>query len=171
MFTRRIPLGVLGTLLALLSSVGCVERRLMIRTNPVGASVKVDDYEVGTTPCAINYTYYGTRKLKIEKPGFETLTVLQPVPAPWYQIPPIDFVSEVLVPWQIRDQRTLEYQLVPQVVVPNEHLQARGEDLRRKTQGGVPVGAMPGINSGPPSSPFLGPGPVSPLESVAPRGY
>ena len=49
------------------------------------------------------------------KPGYETLTVNQPIPTPWYQIPPLDFVSENLVPTKIRDNRTVTFDLAPQI--------------------------------------------------------
>ena len=48
---------------------------MTIRTNPPGALVYVDDYEIGTTPVSTNFTYYGKRKIRIVKDGYETLTV------------------------------------------------------------------------------------------------
>jgi hypothetical protein len=112
---------------------GCVQRRMMIRSNPPGAQVYIDDYPepVGVTPCAANFTYYGTRKIRLVKDGCETLTVMQSVPAPWYEYTPFDFIAENFVPGEIRDQRVLDYQLRPQVVVPSEQLIARAEELRR----------------------------------------
>ena len=110
---------------------GCVRRRMMIRTNPPGALVYVDDYEIGTTPIAKDFTYYGKRKIRLVKDGYETLTVMQSVPTPWYQIPPLDFVAENLVPGTIRDQRTFNYVLNPQTVVPSDQLLSRAENLRR----------------------------------------
>lgn len=111
---------------------------MMVRTNPPGALVYVDNQLVGTTPCATDFVYYGTRELRLVKPGFETLTVNQPIPAPWYEIPPLDFASENLVPRKIQDFRTLSYNLTPQVIVPTEQLLDRGEELRRSTlQGSV----------------------------------
>jgi hypothetical protein len=92
-----------------------------------------------------SFTYYGTRKIRLVKNGYETLTVMQPVPVPWYQITPIDFVAENLVPGQIRDNRTFDYQLVPQMIVPTEQLLDRAEGLRRQTRGsGVVQAAPPG---------------------------
>ena len=77
---------------------------------------------------------------------------MQPIPAPWYQFPPIDFVAENFVPGQIRDQRVLDFQLKPQLVVPTEQLLSRAEGLRREVHatsavaapawpGGAPAGA------------------------------
>ena len=95
-------LAVAATILALAGS-GCVERRMIIRTNPPGALAYVDDNEVGLTPVAISPIYYGNRKIRLVKDGYETLTLIQSVPPPWYEIPPLDFFSENLVPGKIRD--------------------------------------------------------------------
>lgn len=140
-------------LFACLLQTGCVRRRLMIRSNPPGAMVYVDNQPIGTTPCATDFTYYGTREIRLVKAGYETLTVNQPLPAPWYQIPPLDFVSENLVPRKIQDYRTASFNMVPQVIVPTEQLIARGEQLRQSTlQGAVlpanTTGPLPVIPSG-----------------------
>jgi hypothetical protein len=136
---------VLGLLFCTLN-IGCVQRRMTVRTNPPGALLYVDDYEIGTTPVSLPFTYYGTRKIRLVKDGYETLTVMQPIPAPWYEFFPMDFVSENFVPGQIRDQRTLDFQLRPQAVVPTEQLLSRAEGLRRGihtatgTGGPAPIG-------------------------------
>ncbi|MFH1922295.1 MAG: PEGA domain-containing protein [Planctomycetota bacterium] len=116
---------------------------MTIRSNPPGAVVYVDGYEIGTTPVSHNFTYYGTRKIRLVRNGYETLTVMQPIPPPWYQIPPLDFVSETLVPGKLRDGRTLNYQMVPQKVVPTEELLGRAEGLRGRAQSSGIVRASP----------------------------
>jgi len=153
---------------------GCVQRRMAIRTNPPGALVYVDDYEIGTTPISTDFTYYGQRKIRLVKDGYETLTVMQPVTAPWYQIPPLDFVTENLVPGEIRDQRTFSYQLTPQTVVPTDQLLSRAESLRR---GIAPVGAAgpsaPVGATGPtlaPGGPAIAPMPAVPEPIATPDG-
>ena len=75
---------------------GCVHRRMTIRTNPPGAQVYIDGYEIGTTPCSTSFIYYGTRNIRLERDGYETLHVKQYIPAPWYEIPPLDFFAENL---------------------------------------------------------------------------
>jgi hypothetical protein len=112
---------------------GCVRRRLNIQSNPPGALVYVDNQQIGTTPCAVDFVYYGTREIRLIKPGYDTLTISQPIPTPWYQIPPIDFVSEVLVPYKIRDNRTVAFNLQPQLMIPTEELIERGNQLRQAT--------------------------------------
>ncbi len=137
-----------------MGQTGCVQRRMMIRSNPPGALVYVDDYEIGVTPISSNFTYYGQRKIRLVKDGYETLTVMQSIPAPWYQIPPLDFVSENLVPGEIRDRQTFSYQLTPQRVVPTDQLLGRAESLRR---GMHTIGAVGPLSPTPafPTSPTM----------------
>lgn len=143
--------------LAALAAGGCVQRRFLIRSNPPGAVVYVDKYEIGRTPVSHDFTYYGTREIRLVKDGYQTLTVQQPIPAPWYQVPPLDFVAENLIPGEIRDVRVLDYQLQPDVVVPKAQLMERAEGLRRGTQRSQPVGpaAAPAVepSSLPPARP------------------
>ncbi|NLF07482.1 MAG: PEGA domain-containing protein [Pirellulaceae bacterium] len=110
---------------------GCLHRRMTIRTNPPGALLYVDDYEIGTTPVSTSFTYYGKRKIRLVKDGYETLTVIQDIPPPWYEYPVLDFITENFVPGHIRDQRVLDYQLRPQTIVPTDQLLSRAENLRR----------------------------------------
>lgn len=153
---RRFVGGSSLWLLALVlcaSQFGCVQRRITIRTNPPGALVYIDDYAIGTTPCSTDFIYYGTRKVRIVKSGYETLTVMQPIPAPWYQYPVLDFVTENLIPGEIRDERTVEYQLQPQTVVPPQQLLERAENLRHAAAGPpLPVPPAGPVYNGPPSA-------------------
>jgi hypothetical protein len=109
-----------------------VRRRLEVRTNPPGAELYVDNQFIGTTPCGVDFTYYGTREIRLVKPGFEPFAVNQPIPTPWWEIPPLDFISENLVPTKLRDNRTVIYDLQPQVIVPEHVLIGRGEELRQQ---------------------------------------
>src|SRR5215213_9340101 len=126
-----------------------VRRRLNVNSNPQGALVYVDNQQIGTTPCSVDFTYYGTREIRLIKAGFETLTVNQPIPAPWYQYTPIDFVSENLVTTKIRDNRTVSFNLAPQLIVPTQELIGRANQLRQDTlqYGAVPVGGAIPINT------------------------
>jgi hypothetical protein len=154
------------------TSLGCVQRRFTIRSNPPGALVYIDDYEIGATPCSTDFTYYGTRKIRLVKDGYETLTVLQPVPTPWYQFPGLDFVSENLVPGEIRDERILDYQLQPQVIVPTEQLLGRAEELRRSTGSTTPQPGLPPAAMGSPPAtapPMLTPPTAAPESLPSPQ--
>ncbi len=156
---------LLGLLLCTCQS-GCVERRLTIRSNPPGALVYVDDYEIGVTPVSTSFIYYGTRKIRLVKDGYETLTVMQSIPSPWYEYVPLDFVSENFVPGQIRDQRVLDFQLKPQMLVPTDQLLQRAEQLRRGVHPAPSVVAPAGGAVRPPAVGPPGPGEMVP----APQG-
>lgn len=149
-------------IVALLAAApGCVRRRLTVRSNPPGAVVYVDNQQIGETPCATDFTYYGTRKIRLEKAGYETLSVKQPIPTPWYETPGIDFISENLIPLRIRDNRNVAFDLAPQRMVPAEELIGRAEQLRREAQ---PNGLLTPGAALPPGSP------VSPGTVLAPVG-
>jgi hypothetical protein len=145
---------------SLLLSSGCVQRRMTVRTNVPGAQVYVDDHEVGRTPVSTDFIYYGDRTIKLVKDGYETQTIKQPVDAPWYQWPGIDFFSENVWPWEIRDERQFNYQMQPQYVVPTDTLLTRAEDLRRSNTAALQT-----------TVPALGPQPISPPGMIAPPGY
>lgn len=161
---QAILLGILLMFTFALPANGTVRRRLNVNSNPPGALVYVDNQQVGTTPCSIDFIYYGTREIRLIKPGFETLTVNQPIPAPWYEYVPLDFVSENLTPTKIRDNRTVTYNLAPQLVIPTQELVDRANQLRQETL------QFPGVSVGP--NPLLvpAPGPVvaPPSQLVAP---
>ena len=140
-------------LVGLLMAGGCVRRRLTVRSNPPGAVVYIDNQLVGKTPCSLNYIYYGTREIRLVKDGYETLTVNQPIPTPWYEVPPLDFFSEVVNPNEIRDERTVSFNLQPQLLVPHESLVARGEQLRQGVRSGGPI-PVTGRNPSPVGEPF-----------------
>lgn len=131
--------------------VGCVRRRLTIRSRPAGARVYVDDHEIGTTPVSHKFTYYGGRKIRLVKDGYETLTTDRTIRMPWYQVPPLDFFSENVVPVDLHDQHTLDFTLQPQVVVPSGQLLGRAEELRRQARQGAAAGpAVPAMQGGAP---------------------
>ncbi len=182
MFGIRWPKMVFMALLGGVVALGCVQRRLIVRSNPPGARVIVDDtYEMGITPVAFSYTYYGTRKIKLIRDGYETLTVYQSLPAPWYQWPVLDFITENLIPWEIRDERVVEYQLRPQAVVPTEQLIRRAGELRRVAHGGqlppvrptqTPASGSPGTSAPPtPPAPTSPPAPQQPNPYLPPGGF
>ena len=179
---RPTHLIVLAAIVFLFGSSGCVQRRMTIRSNPPGARVYVDDYEIGDTPVSASFTYYGTRKIRLVKDGYETLTVMQKFPTPWYEIVPLDFISENFVLGKITNRLVLDYQLQPKMEARIDQLQARAEDLRRSTHGSAavplapPAGALPqpqqSIPQGnfpptalPPSSPPPGTPEMSPVPS------
>jgi len=156
--------------LAGLAVPGCVQRRMTIRSSPPGALVYVDDYELGATPVSHDFVYYGTRKIKLVKDGYETLTVRQPFPLPWYQFFPLDFVTENLIPWEIRDERVVDLAMVPAASTAPESVVARAEQARlaagslppAEPARVVPIPALPQPVPAPPPA-------LPPLQQFAPQ--
>ena len=111
---------------------GCVYRRLTVRTNPPGAIVEVNGKRIGTSPASMDFTYYGTYEIKLSKPGFETLTIKQPVAPPWYQIPPLDAVSDNLIPVQVTNRHDFLWNLNP---LPAGTLHRRAFNPRQHSSG------------------------------------
>jgi hypothetical protein len=103
---------------------------MTVRSIPAGATVYIDEQPIGQTPVSTPFTYYGTRKIQLVKDNFETLTVKQTFNPPWYEYPVIEFFSENVWPWELRDERGLDFQMIPQVIVPTERLLENGQQLR-----------------------------------------
>ena len=116
---------------------GCVHRRLTVNSNPPGARVLLDGEEVGETPTSVDFTHYGTHEVVLQKDGYDTLKTMQTVPAPWYQIPPIDFFSDNLLPFQLTNRHEFNYQLQSSPTVPStQGLRDRANSLRSETHAG-----------------------------------
>jgi hypothetical protein len=125
-------LGALTACAGLLA--GCVERRFVINTAPQGAVVYENGQPLGASPADHHFTYYGTYHFTLVKDGFQTLNIMQPVPAPWYEYPGLDFIAENLVPWWIIDRREFNYPLEP-LHVPNAgELLGQAQTLRSQGQ-------------------------------------
>lgn len=129
-------LATVYAVLAVCSLSGCVSRRLTIRTDPPGALVEVEGQRIGYTPCSLDFTYYATREIRLSKVGYETLTIQQPVPPPWYQVPPFDFISDNFLPVHVTNRHDFTYRLVPQRIVSEEELLDRASGVRTQTQVG-----------------------------------
>lgn len=110
---------------------------MTVRTNPPGATVSVDNQVIGTSPAASSFVYYGTREFRIEKDGYRTETIRRRLNPPWYEFPGLDFVSETLWPGELRDERIIDVQLVPQTIEPTDDVMGRAESLRNQSRSGV----------------------------------
>lgn len=127
--------GMLGALLlAGFSQAGCVERLLAVHSDPPGASVYLDGEKVGTTPCEIPYLWYGTRDLILELRGFTLVRQQVTLNPPWWQITPLDFVTDVVVPITLHDRMSVSYTLDTAPVTRQEvdAVLERADELRKK---------------------------------------
>lgn len=132
-----------------LAITGCVERRFVITTDPFGAAVfNEHDMPIGASPADQQFVYYGKYRFKLVKDGYQTKIVEEPIRAPWYAWPGIDFISENLIPFTIRDIRRLHYKLDPIETIPPEKVRADGEMLRQR---GLTIGTpLPEVAVPPP---------------------
>ncbi len=77
-------------------SLGCVERRLMITSQPAGALVFLNDQEVGRTPLEVPFTWYGVYDVRLEQEGYQTLETKQEAKRPWWEAPGPDLFAEAI---------------------------------------------------------------------------
>lgn len=120
-----------------LACCGCVQRRLIVRSQPEGAFVQIDGQQIGYTPVSVPFTYYGTRDIQLEKDGFKTVKVQQRVRPPWYARFPVSFFSENFSPREIHDERLLDFQMEPKTEVQENLLLDRANGLRGDVQRGT----------------------------------
>src|SRR5438132_8845491 len=99
---RWLALGVLATGLA-----GCVERRMLIVSDPPGATVFVNGENVGLSPASVPFIYYGKYDITLVRDGYQTTTEHHRIRRPWFEFFPFDFGAEVLYPGHIQDNRTI----------------------------------------------------------------
>lgn len=115
---------------------------MVINTDPPGARVFLDDELVGESPVKVPFTYYGVRKLTIEKMDkdgkltHKRLTMMADINPPYYQFFPVDLVSELVAPVKLKDERTFNFQLEPIGFRPPKEIRGEllknAEELRRK---------------------------------------
>jgi hypothetical protein len=108
-------------LFALALSAGCVERKLIIESDPPGAPVWIDEQYAGVTPLDYPFAHYGTRSVRVgplrDENGRLTYRESERVfdiDWPYYERFPIDFFYEVLYPRTLVDEHRLpEFALEP----------------------------------------------------------
>lgn len=118
---------------ALLTPSACVRRTVTFKTVPDGATVRLNDQDIGQTPVTVDFTWYGDYDIAYEKDGYETLRTHKKLDAPWYQIPPIDLLAETLVPYTIVDRRLIEAELAPATQPSRQELTQRAKEFRDRT--------------------------------------
>jgi hypothetical protein len=153
---------------------GCVTRRYVITSEPMGAIVYRNGQYLGPTPADDYFVYYGKYKFLLVKDGYQPMDVTADLRMPWYQIPGLDFFSENVIPCKFRDVHRLHYQLTPLETVSHADVRHRAEELRDRGKSigspGGPVPPPPGASRVPPGAPGpVVPGPVAPPMPVPPE--
>jgi len=136
--------------------VGCVERRFVITTDPPGAIVHDErGLPIGAAPADRQFVYYGRYRFTLVHDGFQTQVIEEEAKAPWYEWFLLDFISENVIPWTIRDVRRFHYAMQPTQLVPPEAVLQNAQQLRER---GLTTGIqLPNAPS--PSSALMPPAP------------
>lgn len=122
-------LGVGAVLLA-----GCVERRLTIHTEPPGATVLLNDQEIGVSPVTVPFNWYGDYWVRISKEGCETLDTHRKLKPPLHDYPPFDFFLQVLYPGRIVNSYEWTFELAPKQYPTREELIENAEATEQNLQ-------------------------------------
>ena len=116
---------------------GCVERQMTLVSEPQGAKAYYNGEYVGQTPVTFHFTYYQPPRIRLEKDGYETLTVIQPVEPPLYELFPLDILAET-APWTVYDRHAFTYPLRAMEPVDVNALVTRASELGAETTGEAP---------------------------------
>jgi len=110
---------------------GCVEREMTITSEPEGALVMVSSVEKGRTPLTMSFTWYGDYDIIVSMDGYETLKAHRNILPPWYEVPPLDFFSQ-LAPWTYHDRRYLHFVLSRPQPLSKEELKHQAEVMKQE---------------------------------------
>lgn len=92
---RRYPAIAIAGLLVL-AAQGCLERKISMTTEPPGATVWVNDTEVGRTPLTTGFLFYGGYDVVARKDGYEPVSTSRDTPTPLWEYPPFDLIATAL---------------------------------------------------------------------------
>ena len=98
--------------LMLMGLSGCIRKSVTITSDPPNAKVWVNDVYVGQTPVEVPYNWNWFYDIRLEKPGYESLTVRERLYAPPRHWVPFDFLMEV-APLKSKERQWRHYVLTP----------------------------------------------------------
>ncbi len=112
---------------------GCVNRELTINTDPSDAVVILNDEELGQSPVTVSFNWYGDYRVRIYKPGYETLTTNQKLKAPWHDHFPFDLFAQIW-PANITNAYTWNFELEQKQPLDQEQLFEKAKALSSAIQ-------------------------------------
>ena len=128
--TGHVAVPLLSLVCVVLTS-GCIERTVTINTEPEGATVFLNDQEVGQSPLKVPFTWYGDYDIILRKKGYKTVHTHHRVTAPWYELPGLDIITECLIPFTVHDDRVLDtFVLGPAQPPSKEELLKAATDMK-----------------------------------------
>ena len=120
----------------LLVAAGCVERKMLIRSDPPGALITLDGQELETrTPAEVPFDFGGERAVTLAVPGRRVLETTAHVADPWFTYFPLDIGAEFLWPGTIHDVQTFDYKLEAYQPLDKALTQEQKSELRQKLAG------------------------------------
>jgi len=133
--SSRLLLGAAALLLAGASTSCRTQREFVFESQPPGAQVRLDGELVGRTPLTLPFEAYGIRRVTILRKGYRSYSEDWAIDTPWYSQFPLDYFSEILLPFGWEDIHRLEVVLEPytgEVHEPDfQAVLRRAESLRR----------------------------------------
>lgn len=132
---RRITLGLCVAAM-LISMSACVERKLIIRSEPTGAKVTLNGEDIGATPVEAPFDTYGTFEIVASHPRCKRLHRTAPVKPPWYEQIPLDFFFEAVWPFTMRDEHEIILALEPSGPSDEAAIGKRERELRERMERG-----------------------------------
>ncbi len=111
---------------------GCVERMITVTSDPVGATVWLNDQEVGVTPVSVPFTYYGDYAVTLRMDKYQTLNTHKWAKTPFYELPVIDFFSECLWPGTLKDNHSWHFEMCLVADIDRDALINRAVHVRQQ---------------------------------------
>ena len=118
-------------LMATMIFAGCVERQLTINTEPEGAMVFLNDEEIGESPVAVSFEWYGDYNIRISKEGYDTLNTHRNLKAPRHDKFPFDFFA-MLSPKRKVDYYQWNFTLEQRKQIDREELIQNAQKLQKQ---------------------------------------
>ncbi len=128
----RSAVALAAVAVTLLALPSCVERKMVVRSDPPGAMLSLDGRDLeARTPATVPFTFGGTRRVTLTAPGHAVLESTAELADPWYTYFPLDVGAEFLWPFTIHDEQTFDYKLQPLAPI-ERHLTSEQEAILRK---------------------------------------
>ncbi|MBM4107296.1 MAG: PEGA domain-containing protein [Phycisphaerae bacterium] len=128
----------------LLALPGCLSRTMVITSQPPGATVFLNEVEVGRTPLQTEFEWYGVYDVRLRLDGFEPVVTSRKASTPIHELPGIDFFA-TLAPVSFKHQVRWHFDLAPspERSMNPEALDASLLERARETRGRVDPPAAP----------------------------
>ncbi len=131
MAKNRTTPNLLALALAAAILPGCLQRKILVTSEPPGAIVEVNDVEIGRTPAETDFTFYGDYDVRVKLDGYDTIREKKTASAPLYEYPPFDLVATAL-PFDIENTVKWHFILQPATTTPEKEgaILDRARELR-----------------------------------------